>query len=56
VPVLVVQGASDRFGLPAPAPEARRSVIVVQGDHGLKSDPAGVGDAVGAWLSVALAG
>jgi predicted alpha/beta-hydrolase family hydrolase len=49
VPVLVVQGASDRFGMPEPA--ATRSVVVVKGDHGLKSDPAGVADAVGDWLA-----
>jgi uncharacterized protein len=56
VPVLVVQGASDRFGLPQPAPEAGRSVVVVKGDHGLKSDLTGVADAVGGWLSTILAG
>ena len=55
VPVLVVQGGSDRFGLPAPAPAVERSVVVVKGDHGLKSDVGGVADAVGAWLSTILA-
>jgi uncharacterized protein len=56
VPVLVVQGASDRFGLPVPAPEAGRRVVVVKGDHGLKSDLPGVASAVGGWLSTILAG
>ena len=53
VPVLVVQGASDRFGMPDPA--ATRSVVVVKGDHGLKSDLAGVADAVAGWLPAILA-
>jgi uncharacterized protein len=53
VPVLVVQGDSDRFGVPAPA--AGRSVAVVKGDHGLRSDLAGVADAVGSWLRTILA-
>jgi predicted alpha/beta-hydrolase family hydrolase len=53
VPVLVVQGASDRFGMPEPA--ATRSVVVVRGDHGLKSDLAGVAEAVATWLMVVLA-
>ena len=53
VSVLVVQGASDRFGMPEPA--ERRSVVVVRGDHGLKSDLAGVAEAVAPWLLVALA-
>jgi hypothetical protein len=49
VPVLVVQGESDRFGMP---PEgARRQVVKVAGDHGLKADTKAVGDAVGSWLS-----
>jgi predicted alpha/beta-hydrolase family hydrolase len=52
VPVLVVQGASDRFGRPAPA--AGRSVAIVRGDHGLKSDLPGVAGAVAAWLSTIL--
>lgn len=53
VSVLVVQGASDRFGIPEPS--ERRSVVVVRGDHGLKSDLAGVAEAVAPWLLVALA-
>lgn len=53
VSVLVVQGASDRFGVPAPG--ERRSVVVVRGDHGLKSDLPAVADAVSTWLMVVLA-
>ncbi|GAB2911721.1 alpha/beta hydrolase [Rhodococcus aerolatus] len=48
VPVLVVQGASDRFGVPAPAPG--REVVVVPGDHALRRDPPGTSAAVTAWL------
>jgi predicted alpha/beta-hydrolase family hydrolase len=53
VSVLVVQGASDRFGTPEPAPT--RSVVVIRGDHGLKSDMPGLRDAVASWLMVMLA-
>ncbi|HEX4363462.1 MAG TPA: alpha/beta family hydrolase [Solirubrobacteraceae bacterium] len=53
VSVLVVQGASDRFGIPEPA--ASRSVVVVRGDHGLKSDLPGLREAVASWLMVILA-
>lgn len=55
VSVLVVQGESDRFGIPQPDPERSRSVVVVRGDHGLKSDPAAVADAAATWLMVQLA-
>lgn len=48
VPVLVVQGERDRFGIPPAAP--RRAVVQVPGDHGLKTDVAGVAAAVRAWL------
>ena len=53
VSVLVVQGESDRFGIPEPT--ERRSVVVVRGDHGLKSDLPAVADAVATWLMVILA-
>ena len=36
VPVLVVQGASDPFGMPAGG--AGREIVVVPGNHGLKGD------------------
>ncbi len=48
VPVLVVQGRNDRFGMPAGAPG--REVVVVDGDHGLKRDLPGIGEACGRWL------
>ena len=49
VPMLVIQGESDRFGMPPPAPG--RDVIAIRGDHSLKSDLEGLGLAVGVWLS-----
>ena len=49
VPVLVVQGDRDRFGVPEPA--GLREVAVIRGDHGLKSDREGLRSAVGAWLA-----
>jgi predicted alpha/beta-hydrolase family hydrolase len=47
-PTLVVQGATDPFGIPPPAPS--RNVLKVPGDHGLKSDPTAVRAAVYGWL------
>jgi uncharacterized protein len=52
VPVLVVQGESDRFGMPPPAPN--REVVKVRGDHGLKADPEAVAAAVRDWLPGAV--
>jgi uncharacterized protein len=49
VPVLVVQGESDRFGMPPEGPD--RQVVKVAGDHGLKADPEAVGEAVATWLA-----
>ena len=48
VPVLVVQGESDRFGMPEPGP--RRTVARIRGDHGLKSDREALRAAVREWL------
>ncbi len=48
VPVLVVQGARDRFARPEVAPG--REVVVVPGDHSLHIDTAAVASAVAAWL------
>jgi len=48
VPVLVVQGERDRFGIPPEGP--RRTVVRVPGDHGLRADPQAVAAAVEAWL------
>jgi uncharacterized protein len=48
LPMLIVQGDRDRFGMP---PAARgRTVAQVPGDHGLKKDLDAVRDAVAAWL------
>jgi uncharacterized protein len=54
VPVLVIQGERDPFGMPPPGPT--REVATVAGDHGLKADPAAVEAAVRAWLPGALTG
>jgi len=49
LPVLVVQGENDRFGMP---PEgANRKVVEVRGDHGLKADLEVIGEAVAGWLA-----
>jgi len=53
VSVLVVQGASDRFGLPDSSD--RRAVVVVRGDHGLKSDMPALEDAIASWLMMIVA-
>ena len=50
VPMLVVQGERDPFGMPPEGP--RRTVARVAGDHGLKADLEAVGAAVRAWLSL----
>lgn len=50
VPVLIVQGESDRFGQPAPDASAHREVVSVRGDHGLKRDLDVVATAVVDWL------
>jgi predicted alpha/beta-hydrolase family hydrolase len=48
VPVLVVQGMRDPFGMPSPGPD--RTVVEVAGDHSLRSDPGAVESAVRGWL------
>jgi uncharacterized protein len=54
VPLLVVQGANDRFGIP---PASRlRTVVQVRGDHALRSDLEAIGAAVQGWLAGVLAG
>src|SRR6187200_3494447 len=45
VPVLVVQGERDPFGMPPPGPG--RTVARVNGDHGLKADRASIAAAIG---------
>lgn len=52
MPVLVVQGERDRFGIPPVA--ADRTVVVIRGDHALRSDLRAVADAVDAWLAKLL--
>jgi predicted alpha/beta-hydrolase family hydrolase len=52
VPVLVVQGESDPFGMPPPA--AGREVVTVPGNHSLKGDLDAVAAAVRGWLPGAL--
>jgi predicted alpha/beta-hydrolase family hydrolase len=48
VPVLIVQGERDPFGMPPAGP--LREVAVVRGDHGLKTDRAAMTAAVATWL------
>jgi uncharacterized protein len=52
VPVLVVQGEKDTFGRPESA--RHREVVVVPGDHSLKTGVEGVGRTVGEWLGRVL--
>jgi predicted alpha/beta-hydrolase family hydrolase len=48
VPVLVVQGERDRFGMPPPGQD--REIVQVPGDHSLRTDPEAVAAAVEGWL------
>jgi uncharacterized protein len=48
LPTLVVQGASDPFGMPAAGPA--RSVVTVPGNHGLTGDLEAVAAAARGWL------
>jgi predicted alpha/beta-hydrolase family hydrolase len=48
VPVLVVQGLTDAFGMPPDGPG--REVVRLRGTHSLSSDLPGLRDAVRAWL------
>ena len=52
VPVLVVQGASDPFGMPPEAPG--REVVTVPGNHSLARSRDAVAAAVGDWLDRTL--
>jgi uncharacterized protein len=54
LPMLIVQGESDRFGMP-PA-DRDRAVAVVPGDHSLRKDVEAVGAAVGDWLPSVVRG
>jgi predicted alpha/beta-hydrolase family hydrolase len=53
VPVLVVQGERDPFGMPPPA--EHRTVVQVPGGHSLKTDLEAVATAVRSWLPSVLA-
>ena len=48
VPVLIVQGENDSFGMPEPA--GQRTVACIKGTHALKSDGNGLRAAVRDWL------
>jgi uncharacterized protein len=52
VPVLVVQGTRDPFGMPSPPPSG--TVVQVAGDHSLKADRATIAAAVRNWLGERL--
>ncbi|MBV9413990.1 MAG: alpha/beta hydrolase [Solirubrobacterales bacterium] len=49
VPVLVVQGESDPFGMPPPGPS--RKVIAIAGNHSLRSDVEAMRTAISEWLA-----
>jgi predicted alpha/beta-hydrolase family hydrolase len=49
VPVLVVQGLSDPFGMPPAGPN--RTVVTVAGNHSLRGDLEAVRTAITEWLS-----
>lgn len=52
VPVLVVQGEADPFGMPAP--EHGREVVTLAGDHSLKKDTVGLTQHTSEWLDRVL--
>ncbi len=49
VPVLIVQGESDPFGMPPEGPN--RTLVKLKGNHSLTSDMSALGEAISAWLS-----
>jgi predicted alpha/beta-hydrolase family hydrolase len=53
LPVLVVQGTGDPFGMPPPGPG--RTIAQVAGNHSLRTDPAEVAEAARDWLSKLVA-
>lgn len=53
VPVLVVQGDRDPFGMPAAGP--RREIAVIPGDHSLRAGLGELREAVRAWLDAIAA-
>jgi len=50
VPVLVVQGESDPFGVPPQA--SGREVVLLRGNHSLRSDMPGLRSAVERWMQL----
>lgn len=48
VPVLVVQGVRDPYGMPPPGPD--REIVTVDGDHSLRRDSGALRAAVANWL------
>jgi hypothetical protein len=50
VPVLVVQGDRDAFGMPPPSP-LRVTVVIAGADHGLKRELVRIGDSVAAFVT-----
>ena len=48
VPVLVVQGESDPFGMPRGGD--RHEIVAIKGNHSLKSDLEALGNAAASWL------
>ena len=52
LPMLVVQGERDRFGIPPSGPS--REVAIVSGDHALNKDPEAVSEAVRGWLDTVV--
>ncbi|TDE96178.1 alpha/beta hydrolase [Occultella glacieicola] len=52
VPVLIVQGERDPFGMPPAGPG--RTIVTQPGDHSLKRDLPGLRSAVGQWLGELL--
>ena len=53
VPVLVVQGDRDPFGMPPPGTD-RQIVVVPRGDHSLKQDPPAVAAAVRTFVTTLI--
>jgi predicted alpha/beta-hydrolase family hydrolase len=57
VPILVVQGDHDPFGVPDPAILlAGQTLVVVEGDHSLKKDAPAIRAAITAWLGDVISG
>ena len=48
IPTLVIQGESDPFGMPPPAPN--RDVVRLPGNHSLTGDLPALAEAVGEWI------